>query len=127
MTDSNTNENSSKRAACDGRPNGNKRQLETRVKAFMQQCCENALPLTALADPKIQFWLEQADVVWGFDVAKNNLPSLFFGKERLLQCIKEEKPFTARVVSFLFDSRTDSLEYLGAAVQALKGSDCYNQ
>ena len=97
------------------------------MKARLHEYCENALPLTSLADPKIQFWLEQADVVWGFDVAKNNQPSLMFGKQRMLQCIKEKKPFVARVMSFFFDSRTNSLEYLIAAVQVLKGSDCYNQ
>jgi len=93
----------------------------------LRELSEIAMPLVALQDSKTQFWLEQADIVWGFDTSKNDEPALIFGKSKMKACINDNKPFEARSVAFLYDNQTDSLEYLIAAVLALKGKHCYSR
>jgi hypothetical protein len=81
-----------------------------------------ALPIGMLQRPAVRDHLARADVVLGYDLASGNLVP-FFGR-RLLAEARAVGGSTvhARLAIFQYDSRTRQLEFLFAAVEAVKGA-----
>lgn len=82
------------------------------------------LPLSALTNPDVREDVKSGDIVSGVDAATRDF-ALFYGAEKLEEIVSSGVAGAVRHMSFLYDSRTDELEYIVAVVQVLKGSHCY--
>ena len=82
------------------------------------------LPVETLMTPEGRENLKEADIVFGVDAFTGDTP-LFYGKEMLERVVREEVTENAGIISYLYDSRTDQLELLVAAMIAVKGSCCF--
>jgi hypothetical protein len=99
----------------------------------MAQLKKLAQPLSTIQDDPPHYngsWareeVKKANVIWGYDTVRDRM-TLFYGKDFLERIINEdgdEDTYPIQKV-FEYDQRTDSLAWLVAAVQVLKGSDCY--
>ena len=85
---------------------------------------DTPLPLSALTNPDVREDVKSCDVVSGVDSSTGNF-ALFYGAEKLKEIVSSGVAGTVPRMSFLYDSRTDELEYILAVVQVLKGSHCY--
>ena len=83
-----------------------------------------ASPVRSLNDPAVREEVQNTAVVLGIDAATKNI-NVFFGEEVLRGVVSQEVFKPLPIISFLYDSRTDELEHLYAAVRHLKGSCCY--
>ena len=86
------------------------------------------IALDMLSRPDIRQLVQEADVILGVDQSRGGLAILMYGRD-LLQLIREGRACELigpkKAVAAIYDQRTDSLEYLLAAVQHLKGRDEY--
>ncbi len=85
---------------------------------------ETPLPSKSLQDAEVRDQLRNAKIVFGVDSSMGDW-SFFYGKNSLADVILSGHPSDEQVISFLYDGRTDELEWLYAAVRTLKGSCCY--
>jgi hypothetical protein len=86
---------------------------------------KDVYPLAALEREIVRAALKGADLVFGHDESRDGRPVLFFGRETLEEIAADRQSRPCNVFRISYDSRTDQLEYLAAAVEALKGSCCY--
>jgi hypothetical protein len=70
--------------------------------------------------------IKDVQVILGVDSFSGET-NLFFGREVLENLAKTREGMPLSTVSFLYDSRTDQLQLLVAAVRAAKGWCCYGQ
>jgi hypothetical protein len=82
-------------------------------------------PLTALQREEVRAEMRAADLILGHNEAQGGKPVLFFGREALERIAANGREELLSVFRVAYDSRTDQLEYLAAAVEVLKGSHCY--
>ena len=82
------------------------------------------LPVEQLRTPEGRERLKNADIVFGVD-SFTGQSEIFFGREYLEKIVNSGVGDMANHASFLYDSRTDQLELLVAAIQAAKGYCCY--
>jgi hypothetical protein len=87
---------------------------------------DHVYPLSALKNDDVRAELKRADVIFGHDDAQGGELVLFYGIALLHRMLAEGRSPQFRVFNVSYDSRTDQLEWLVAAVRALKGSCCYN-
>lgn len=84
-----------------------------------------AVPISRFEDPAFREMVMAADVILGWDTHRR-ATSIFYGAPMLdLIASGAVGNQSLGVVVVSVDSRTTQLEYLVAAVQALKGSHCY--
>jgi hypothetical protein len=83
-------------------------------------------PLSALKNEGVREELQRADMIFGHDDAQGGKLILFYGIALLQRMLAEGMTPECRVFNVSYDSRTDQLEWLVAAVSALRGSCCYN-
>ncbi len=81
-------------------------------------------PLLDLQFPGVRDNMETATIVFGVDLSTGK-STLFFGRETLEQIAAGCQGSRQEIISFVYNSRTDELEALAAAVRGLKGSCCY--
>ena len=101
--------------------------FEVEVQATPAQSADgfsDPLSLEALRDPEIRELVENSSIVWGVD-SYTGQRALFYGKETLEGIRKSGVPSELSVISFRYDSHSEQLEFLVAAVMELKGSCCY--
>ncbi len=92
----------------------------------MDETKKDAVPVASLKDPKVRAQAKDADIIFGFDTTSGGR-SLFYGKDTLARISQGGAAEQMGVMGFLYDSKTDQLEYLIAAVQVIKGSCCYGK
>jgi hypothetical protein len=84
-------------------------------------------PLESIESPETRAAMREADVIFGFDISREK-DVLMFGRQALKAVVESGAPTPLRIVRIKYDQRTgDSLEYLVAAVRAIKGHDDYNR
>ncbi len=83
-----------------------------------------ALPLSEIETPEVRDYTKKTSLVFGLEVSTNSVIP-FFGREKLEAVWQGGKCKDMAAVCFLYDERTEELEYLCAAVEVLKGSHCY--
>ena len=82
------------------------------------------IPLEAIADPTVRETMKAADVIFGVDVSRGT-ENIFWGRTALRKIVNSGKSKPLKVMRFAYDQRTDSLEYLCAAVEVVKGAHSY--
>ena len=84
-------------------------------------------PLESIESPETRAALGEADLIFGFDISREK-DVLMYGRQALKAIVESGVSTPLRVVRIKYDQRTgNSLEYLIAAVRALKGHDDYNR
>jgi len=106
-------------------------QPELKIEAAMKAACEYPdpngkipRPVESLRNPSERELLKVADVVFGIDSSTGDY-SIFYGRQLLKQIATGGEVRELPSISYLYDSRTDQLELLVAAVQLVKGSCDY--
>lgn len=82
------------------------------------------IPVQALRDEATRERLRLAVLVVGID-RHSGSDMLFYGAEVVQEIVRTGIGAQVPTIHFLYDARTDSLEYLCAAVEFIKGSCCY--
>lgn len=86
----------------------------------MEEIIRDAPHVNALRDPNNGEALEQADLIWGYDISTRSR-DIFFGIERL-EKIARSQTERCRIAAFKYDSRTSELVYFYNKIVEAKGS-----